>query len=46
MWTPLHFAAQRGYNRICKLLMESGSPITAVTKVLYYFFNFYYFFFI
>lgn len=33
MWTALHFAAQKGYNRICKLLIEAGSPITALSKV-------------
>lgn len=34
MWTPLHFAAQKGYNRICKLLIEAGSPVTALSKVI------------
>lgn len=36
MWTPLHFAAQKGYNRICKLLIEANAPVDVLSKVNFF----------
>lgn len=31
-WTPLHFAALRGYNNICKRLIESNASLSSRTN--------------
>lgn len=31
-YTPLHYAARKGYIDICKLLMQNGAQIDAQTK--------------